>query len=140
VRRTGLGAALLLGATSITAILVERVPSVTCRVASGLRRSVVLFCVVLLLSVVREARAFGSRHAIAEFRLFLAFVSGAPYRTGRKSASKNGSSTSFSGAWSTCQPPCQRKFSALRGGDETRPRTTHRSAAFCRQRVERLIF
>jgi hypothetical protein len=106
VRRAELGAALLLGAMLLNAILIERVPSVTLpggiRVQlhdavfalvlgagilrmlrmlrfSPLQRWVVLLCIMLLLSLVRGAMAFGSQHAIAEFRLFLAFASGALY-------------------------------------------------------------
>jgi hypothetical protein len=106
VRRAELGAALLLGATLLSAILVERVPSVTLPggirvqlhdavfalvLAAGilrmlrmprfapLQRWVVLLCIMLLLSLVRGAMAFGPQHAIAEFRLFLAFISGALY-------------------------------------------------------------
>ena len=106
VRRAELGAALLLGATLLNAILVDRVPSVT--LPGGIRvqlhdavfalvlgagilrmlrmprfsspqRWVVVLCIVLLLSVARGAMAFGPQHAIAEFRLFLAFISGALY-------------------------------------------------------------
>jgi hypothetical protein len=106
VRRAELGAGLLLGATLLNAILVERVPSVT--LAGGIRvqfhdvafalvlaaailrtlrmprfaplqRWVLLLCFMLLLSLVRGASAFGPQQAVAEFRLFLAFVSGALY-------------------------------------------------------------
>jgi hypothetical protein len=106
VRRAELGAALLFGATLLTAILVERVPSVTLPggirvqlhdaafalvLAAGIlrmlrmprfsshQRWVVLLCIMLFLSLARGAMAFGPQHAIAEFRLFLAFVSGALY-------------------------------------------------------------
>jgi hypothetical protein len=106
VRRAEFGAALLLGATLLNAILIERVPSVTLPggirvqlhdavfalvLAAGilrmlrmprfapLQRWVVVLCVMLLLSLARGAMAFGPQHAIAEFRLFLAFVSGALY-------------------------------------------------------------
>ena len=106
VRRAELGAALLLGAMLLNAILIERVPSVTLpggiRVQlhdavfalvlgagilrmlrtpwfSPLQRWVVLLCIMLMLSLVRGAMAFGPQHAIAEFRLFLAFASGALY-------------------------------------------------------------
>ena len=104
VRRAEFGAALLLGAALLHAILVGRVPSVTLpgdvvvrlhdvvfalvlaagmlrmlrmRRFSPLQRWMVLLCVVLLLSLVRGAMAFGPQQAIAELRLFLAFVSGA---------------------------------------------------------------
>ena len=106
VRRAELGAALLFGATLISATLVEQVPSVT--LPGGIRvqlhdaafalvltagilrmlrmprfappqRWVVLLFILLLLSLARGAMAFGPQHAIAEFRLFLAFVSGALY-------------------------------------------------------------
>jgi hypothetical protein len=106
VRRADLGAGLFLGATLLNAILVERVPSVTLGggirvqlhdvafalvLAAGIlrmlrmrrfsspQRWVVLLCLLLLLSLVRGAMAFGPQHAIAEFRLFLAFASGALY-------------------------------------------------------------
>jgi hypothetical protein len=106
VRRAEFGAALLLGATLLTAILVERVPSVTLPggirvqlhdvvfamvLAAGIlrmlrmprftppQRWVVLLCIMLLLSLARGVMAFGPQHAIAEFRLFLAFISGALY-------------------------------------------------------------
>jgi hypothetical protein len=106
VRRAELGAALLFGATLLTATLVEQVPSVTLPggirvqlhdaafalvLAAGIlrmlrmprfsshQRWVVLLCIMLFLSLVRGAMIFGPQHAIAEFRLFLAFVSGALY-------------------------------------------------------------
>jgi len=106
VRRAELGAALLLGVTLLNAILVGRVPSVTMpgdirvqlhdvvfalvlaagllrmlrmRRFSPLQRWMVLLCIVLLLSLVRGAMTFGPQQAIAEFRLYLAFASGALY-------------------------------------------------------------
>jgi O-antigen ligase len=106
VRRAEVGAALLLGAALISATLVGRVPSVTlsCGIrvllidvafalvlAAGIlrvlrmprftrwQRWALLVGIVLLLSLVRGAVAFGPQHAIAEFRLFLAFVAGALY-------------------------------------------------------------
>jgi hypothetical protein len=106
IRRAELGAGLLLGSSLLYAILIERVPSVSLpggiRVQlhdaafalvlvagilrmlrmprfAPLQRWVVLLCIMLLLSLVRGAMAFGPQHAIAEFRLFLAFVSGALY-------------------------------------------------------------
>ena len=106
VRRAEVGAALLLGATLISATLVGRVPSLT--LPGGIRvqlldvafalvlaaailrvlrlprftpwqRWALLVGIMLLLSLVRGAVAFGPQHAIAEFRLFLAFVAGALY-------------------------------------------------------------
>jgi hypothetical protein len=106
VRRAELGAGLLLGAMLVHAILVGRVPSVTLPggiriqlhdvvfalvlVAGILRmlrmrrfsppqRWVVVLCIVLVLSLVRGSMEFGPQQAIAEFRLFFAFVSGALY-------------------------------------------------------------
>ena len=106
VRRAEVGAALLLGATLISATLVGRVPSLTLRgdirvqildVAFALvlaaailrvlrlprftpwQRWALLVGILLLLSLVRGAMAFGPQHAVAEFRLFLAFVAGALY-------------------------------------------------------------
>ena len=106
VRRAEVGAALLLGATLISATLVGRVPSLTLRgdirvqildVAFALvlaaailrvlrlprftpwQRWALLVGIMLLLSLVRGAVAFGPQHAVAEFRLFLAFVAGALY-------------------------------------------------------------
>ena len=106
VRRAEVGAALLLGATLISATLVGRVPSLTLRgdirvqildVAFALvlaaailrvlrlrrftpwQRWALLVGIMLLLSLVRGAMAFGPQHAVAEFRLFLAFVAGALY-------------------------------------------------------------
>ncbi len=106
VRRAELGAGLLLGATLLNAILVDKVPAVTLPggirvqlhdvafalvLAAGILRTlrmprfapvqrwVLLLCVMLLLSLVRGAAAFGPQHAIAEFRLFFAFVGGALY-------------------------------------------------------------
>ena len=106
VRRAEVGAALLLGATLISATLVGRVPSVMLPggirvlvidvafalvLAAGIlrvlrmprftrwQRWALLVGIMLLLSLVRGAVAFGPQHAIAEFRLFLAFVAGALY-------------------------------------------------------------
>ena len=105
VRRAEVGAALLLGATLMSATLVTRVPSVTLPVASGCRcttsrsprvgrrgtsaaatatlhgwqRWALLAGVMLLLSLVRGVAAFGLQQAVAELRLFLAFVAGALY-------------------------------------------------------------
>ena len=106
VRRAEVGAALLLGATLMSATLVDRVPSLT--LPGGIRvqlhdvgftlvlaaailrmlrmprftqwqRWALLAGVMLLLSLVRGVAAFGPQHAIAELRLFLAFVAGALY-------------------------------------------------------------
>ena len=106
VRRAEVGAALLLGATLMSATLVTRVPSVI--LPGGIRvqvhdvafalvlaaailrllrlprftpwqRWALLAGVMLLLSLVRGAVAFGPQQAIAELRLFLAFVAGALY-------------------------------------------------------------
>ena len=106
VRRAEVGAALLLGATLISVILDRRVPAVM--LPGGIRvelldvafalvlaaailrllrmprftpwqRWTLLVGIMLLLSLVRGAVAFGPQHAIAEFRLFVAFVAGALY-------------------------------------------------------------
>ncbi len=106
VRRAEVGAALLLGATLMSATLVSRVPSLT--LPGGIRvqlhdvgftlvlaaailrmlrmprftkwqRWALLVAVMLVLSLVRGVAAFGPQHAIAELRLFLAFVAGALY-------------------------------------------------------------
>jgi hypothetical protein len=106
VRRAEVGAALLLGATLMSATLVTRVPSVT--LPGGIRvqvhdvaftlvlaaallrllrlrrftrwqRWALLAGVMLLLSLARGAAAFGPQQAVAELRLFLAFVAGALY-------------------------------------------------------------
>lgn len=106
VRRADVGAALLLGATLMSATLVSRVPSLTLHggirvqlhdVAFALvlaaailrvlrlprftkwQRWALLAAVMLVLSLVRGVAAFGPQHAIAELRLFLAFVAGALY-------------------------------------------------------------
>ena len=106
VRRAEVGAALLLGATLLSATLVRQVPSLTLPggirvelldVAFGLvsvaailrvlrmprftrwQRWALLFGIMLLLSLVRGAVAFGPQHAIAELRLFLPFVPAALY-------------------------------------------------------------
>ena len=106
VRRAEVGAALLLGATLMSATLVGRVPSLTLpggirvqlhdvafalvSVAAILRvlrmprftrwqRWALVAGIMLLLSLLRGAMAFGPQHAIAELRLFLAFVAGALY-------------------------------------------------------------
>jgi hypothetical protein len=106
VRRAELGAVLLLGATLLNAVLVGRVPSVT--LPGGIRiqvhdvafalvltagilrvlrtprftsfqRWVLVLGAVLALSLVRGATAFGVEHSVAEFRLFLPYLSGVLY-------------------------------------------------------------
>jgi O-antigen ligase len=106
VRRADLGAALVLAVTVIYAVLIERVPAVTLpggirvelydvafglilaaailrllrmRRFSAFQRSLVLVGILLFLSLLRGAMAFGIEHSVAEFRLYLAFVSGALY-------------------------------------------------------------
>ena len=106
IRRPELGAALLLGATLLSATLDNNVPAVILPggirvqvhdaafalvLAAGilrmlrmqrlapLHRWVLLLCVMLLLSLVRGVAAFGAQPAIGEFRLFLAFVAGTLY-------------------------------------------------------------
>ncbi len=106
VRRAEVGAALLLGAAVMSATLVTRMPSVILPggvkvqvhdvaftlvlVAAVLRllrlprftrwqRWALLAGVVLLLSLARGAAKFGPQQAVAELRLFLAFVAGALY-------------------------------------------------------------
>jgi hypothetical protein len=108
MRRAEVGAALLLGATVLSAILVGQVPSLTLPggvrvqihdvafalvlVAAILRlmrmtrftawqRWALLASVLLVLSLARGAQEFGPQHAIAELRLFLAFVAGTLYFT-----------------------------------------------------------
>jgi O-Antigen ligase len=106
LRRPEVGAAFLLGATLLSASLDNNVPAVV--LPSGVRvqvhdaafalvlaagilrvlrlqrldplhRWVLLLCVMMLLSLVRGAAAFGFQPAIGEFRLFLAFVAGTLY-------------------------------------------------------------
>jgi hypothetical protein len=106
MRRPELGAAFLLGATLLSATLDNNVPAVT--LPSGIRiqvhdaafalilfagilrmlrmhrlapwhRWVLLLCVMMLLSLIRGAAAFGPQPAIGEFRLFFAFVAGTLY-------------------------------------------------------------
>jgi O-antigen ligase len=106
VRRAELGAGLLLGATLLNAVLVSRVPSVTLpggiriqvhdvafalvlgagilRVLrtprfSSFQRWVLVLGVMLALSLTRGAMAFGPQHSVAEFRLFLPYLSGVLY-------------------------------------------------------------
>jgi O-antigen ligase len=106
VRRAEVGAALLIGATLMSATLVRQVPALTLPggirvealdVAFGLvsvaallrvlrmprftgwQRWALVLGIMLLLSLVRGAVAFGPQHAIAELRLFLPFVPGALY-------------------------------------------------------------
>jgi len=106
VRRAEVGAALVLGATVMSATLVSRVPSVMLPGGIKVQLHDVAFALVLaaavlrllrltrltpwqrwgllagamlLLSLFRGAAAFGPQHAIAELRLFLAFVAGALY-------------------------------------------------------------
>jgi hypothetical protein len=106
LRRPEVGAAFLLGATLLSATLDNDVPAVV--LPSGVRvqvhdaafalllaagilrmlrlqrlaplhRWVLLLCVMMLLSLVRGAAAFGAQPAIGEFRLFFAFVAGTLY-------------------------------------------------------------
>ena len=106
IRRAEVGAAFLLGATLLSATLENNVPVVV--LPSGIRvliydagfalvlaagvlrmlrirrlmpphRWVLVLCVIMLLSLVRGAAAFGVQPAIGEFRLFLAFVAGTVY-------------------------------------------------------------
>jgi hypothetical protein len=106
VRRADVGAALLLGSALLSAILDRQVPAVM--LSGGIRvevldvvftlvlaaailrvlrmprftpwqRWTLLVSIMLLLSLVRGAAAFGPQHAIAEFRLFVAFLAGALY-------------------------------------------------------------
>jgi hypothetical protein len=106
VRRADAGAALLLGAALLSATLVTRVPSLPLPggikvqlhdVAFALvlaaailrvmrvprfgawQRWALLLGIVLLVSLGRGGIAFGPEHAIAEFRLFLAFIAGVVY-------------------------------------------------------------
>jgi hypothetical protein len=106
IRRPELGAGLLLAMALLNAILVGRVPSVTLPggirvqlhdvvfalvLAAGIlrmlrmrrfasfQRWVVVLAVVLAVSLVRGAGAFGFEHSVAEFRLFLPFISGVLY-------------------------------------------------------------
>jgi hypothetical protein len=106
IRRPELGAGLLLAMALLNAILVGRVPSVTLpggirvqlhdvvfalvlaagilrmlrmRRFASVQRWVVVLAVVLAVSLVRGAGAFGVEHSVAEFRLFLPFISGVLY-------------------------------------------------------------
>jgi hypothetical protein len=106
IRRPELGAGLLLVMALLNAILVGRVPSVTLpggirvqlhdvvfalvlaagilrmlrmRRFASVQRWVVVLAVVLAVSLVRGAGAFGVEHSVAEFRLFLPFISGVLY-------------------------------------------------------------
>ena len=106
VRRAELGAGLLLGAALLNAVLVGRVPAVTLPggvriqvhdvafalvLAAGIlrvlrtprfssfQRWVLVLGVMLALSLVRGAMAFGVQHSVAEFRLFLPYLSGVLY-------------------------------------------------------------
>jgi hypothetical protein len=106
VRRAELGAGLLLGAALLNATLVGRVPSLTMpggvrvqlhdvafalvlaaailrllriRRFAPVQRWVVLLGITLLPSLLLGVLAYGPQHSIAEFRLFLPFVSGALY-------------------------------------------------------------
>jgi O-antigen ligase len=106
VRRAEVGAALLLSGALITAIFGRGVPAAmltggirvevldvafTLLLAAAIlrllrmprftpwQRWTLLVSIMLLLSLVRGATAFGPQHAIAEFRLFVAFVAGALY-------------------------------------------------------------
>jgi hypothetical protein len=106
IRRPELGAGLLLAMALLNAILVGRVPSATLPggirvqlhdvvfalvLAAGIlrmlrmrrfasfQRWVVVLAVVLAVSLVRGAGAFGVEHSVAEFRLFLPFISGVLY-------------------------------------------------------------
>jgi hypothetical protein len=106
IRRPELGAGLLLVMALLNAILVGRVPSATLpggirvqlhdvvfalvlaagilrmlrmRRFASVQRWVVVLAVVLAVSLVRGAGAFGVEHSVAEFRLFLPFISGVLY-------------------------------------------------------------
>jgi O-Antigen ligase len=106
IRRAELGAALMLGTTVLYAALVDRVPALTLpgdikvelhdvvfalilgaavlrllrmRRFTALQRCAVLLGIMLLLSVVRGTLAFGIVPSVAEFRLYLAFATGALY-------------------------------------------------------------
>ena len=106
VRRAELGAGLLLGATLLSAVLVGRVPAVTLPggirvqahdvafalvLAAGIlrllrtprftsyQRWVLVLGVMLALSLARGVMAFGIEHSVAEFRLFLPYISGVIY-------------------------------------------------------------
>jgi hypothetical protein len=106
IRQAELGAALVLGTAVLYAVLVDRVPSLSLsgdirvelhdvvfalllgaailrllrvRRFTPLQRCVVLLGITLLWSVVRGVMAFGIEHSVAEFRLYLAFATGALY-------------------------------------------------------------
>jgi hypothetical protein len=106
IRRADVGAALVLAMAVLSAVLIDRVPAVTTpggvsvqlpdlvftlilsaatlrllrvRRFSGFQRCLVLLAILLLLSLMRGAAAFGVEHSVAEARLYVPFVSVALY-------------------------------------------------------------
>ena len=106
IRRADVGAALVLAMAVLSAVLIDRVPAVmtpggvsvqlpdmvfalilgaaTLRLLrvrrfSGFQRCLVLLAILLLLSLIRGAAAFGVVHGVAEARLYIPFVSVALY-------------------------------------------------------------
>ena len=106
IRRADVGAALMLGMMVVQAVLVSSVPAIT--LAGGIRvlpfdivfglilvaafarllrltrfapfqRWVVLLAILLFVSLVLGAKAFGVERSVAEFRLYIAFVAAAVY-------------------------------------------------------------